>query len=162
MTRRARGGGWSRYPVEPGDDHPALTALGDDGGVLVPGRASRVVGLGAICGLRGFGDRRSQSFWVGEFAQLASGRRVVLHDERGFTIGSPRADIGDHETADTIERHVRTTVLPDDDGCDDHPWSWLAERARARGLEVAAEGLRRLPYDVVLTVSVTRWLARVP
>jgi hypothetical protein len=50
-------------------------------------------------------------------------------------------------------------VLPDDDDCEDaHPWEWLAELARARGLDVTSEDLRLLPYEVVLDDSVTRWL----
>jgi hypothetical protein len=31
--------------------------------------------------------------------------------------------------------------------------------ARARGLEVTAEDLQGLPYEVILTDRVTRWLA---
>src|SRR5262249_25646611 len=51
-------------------------------------------------------------------------------------------------------------TLPEDDECgDEHPWSWLAEVARNRGLVANAEDLRGLPYDVVLTEGVSRWLA---
>ena len=50
-----------------------------------------------------------------------------------------------------------TVVLPDDD--DDHephPWSWLSDLARARGLDVTADDLRALPYDVVFTDELRR------
>ena len=50
-------------------------------------------------------------------------------------------------------------VLPDDDESgEDHPWSWLADLARARGLNVTAEDLRGLPYEVILAEDVRRWL----
>ncbi len=127
--------------------------------------SSRVVGLGAICGLgtRGFDDDgRSQSFWVSEFARLANGRRVILHEDRGFTIGigSGAGAVQDCLTPDIITRNALSVVLPDDDECEeDHPWSWLAELARTRGLDVTAEDLQRLPYEVVLTEGLTRWLS---
>lgn len=121
-----------------------------------------MVGLGAICGLtpRVGDDGRSQSFWVSEFALLANGRRIVLHEERGFTIGSPSGDVRTGLTPDAITQNVLNVVLPDDDKCPyDHPWSWLAELSRNRGLDVGAEDLQGLPYEVVLAESVTEWLS---
>jgi hypothetical protein len=51
-------------------------------------------------------------------------------------------------------------VLPDDDDSEeDHPWEWLAELARERGLSVAAEHLRNLPYRVELTDRVLRLIS---
>jgi hypothetical protein len=132
-------------------------------------KPGRVVGIGAICDLRTplVADARSQSFSVSEFVTLEDGRRVILHDDRGFTIGlsSPREryeDLRAAETRDSITRNVLNVVLPDDDesaAVEDHPWSWLAELARARGLKVTAEDLRGLSYEVILTDKVTRWLA---
>ena len=50
---------------------------------------------------------------------------------------------------ENLERDVRTTVLPDDDDTqDEHPWEWLAELLRLHGVEVTAEELRLVPYDV--------------
>jgi hypothetical protein len=120
----------------------------------------RVVALGAVCDIRPpFDDPRRQSFSVGEFALLDDGRRVTLHDERGFTLGAPSGGVGDYETAQSITRDVLNVVLPDDDDSgDEHPWSWLARLARARGLDVTADDLRVLPYEVVLTDAVIRWL----
>lgn len=140
----------------------------DDRTNLLPVEPGRVVGLGAICDLRPqrFDDARSQSFSVSEFVTLEDGRRVVLHEDRGFTIGlrssggSGSGDIRDYETLESMTRDVLNVVLPDDDEpAEDHPWSWLADLARARGLDVAAEDLRGLPYEVIFTDKVRRWLA---
>jgi hypothetical protein len=148
-------GSWSGYPVGPSRDHPALSEVGDDGGTVDPASAAPVVALGAICGTvpRGVDDDgRSQSFWVAEFALLSDGRRVILHEERGFTIGPNTGVVKEPLTSEIIERNVLNAVLPDDDeGGDEHPWSWLAELARNRGLDVTPEDLRGLPYHVVLT-----------
>ena len=129
----------------------------------------RVVGLGAICDLRPrrFDAARSQSFSVSEFVTLEDGRRVILHEARGFTIGwrssggSGSGDIRGNETLENMTRSVLTVVLPDDDECgEDHPWSWLADLARTRGLDVTEGDLRGLPYDVVFTDPVREhWLA---
>jgi hypothetical protein len=151
------GDGWSAYP-DAGDDHA----------VLSPVEPGRVVGIGAICALRPqhFDDARSQGFLVSEFVKLEDGRRVILHRKRGFTIGLPAAPesgagaLRTYETRDSITQEVLNTVLPDDDDAgEDHPWPWLAELARARGLSVTAEDLRSLSYEVVLTDDVIRWLA---
>ena len=149
-------GGWQPHPDAV--DRPLLR----------PVAPARVVGLGAICDLGPVSpeDPRSQSFSVGEFVTLDDGRRVLLHEERGFTIGSRvsgsgTADMSGHAmTRESLARNVLNVVLPDDDACaEEHPWSWLAELARARGLSVTADELRGLPYEVVLTDEVSRGLA---
>lgn len=134
---------------------------------LRPVESGRVTGLGAVCDLRPHAaddDARSASFSVSEFVTLQGSRRVILHKDRGFTISwrssggeSSYGEIRNHETAQSITRNVLNVVRPDDDEChDDHPWSWLAELARARGLDVTAEDLRGLPYEVILTDKVKR------
>jgi hypothetical protein len=119
--------------------------------------------VGAICDLRPrrFDAARSRSFSVSEFVTLEDGRRVILHEARGFTIGWSTGDSWGNETLENMTRSVLTVVLPDDDECgEDHPWSWLADLARARGLDVTAEDLRGLPYEVVFTDTVReQWLA---
>jgi hypothetical protein len=152
------GNGWSAHP-DARDDHATLP----------PVEPGRVVGIGALCDLgpQRVADARSQSFSVSEFVTLDDGRRVILHSDRGFTIGwrssapGPGSDdLQRHETPDSITQDVLNTVLPDDDDSgEDHPWPWLAELARARGLNVTAEDLRSLTYEVVLTDNVIRWLA---
>lgn len=147
--------------------YPGATNVGGAGRHL-PVNPGRVVGLGAICDL---GPQRSdgssdQSFAVSEFVTLEDGRRVILHDDRGFTLGwrsstePGSGDIWEHETLESLTRDVLNVVLPDDDECaDDHPWSWLADLARARGLTVTPEELRGLRYEVIITDDVRRSLA---
>jgi hypothetical protein len=100
--------------------------------------------------------KRGLSFVVHEFAELADGRRLTLHEERGFTTGlggSAPSDMWRYLTLEHLERDVRTTVLPDDDDTqDEHPWEWLAGLIRAHGVQATAEELRLLPYDVVFSV----------
>ena len=148
-------GGWHAHP----------DAI-DNRANRLPVEPGRVVGLGAICDLRPQrpDEARSQSFSVSEFVTLEDGRRVTLHEDRGFTIGwrsgESSGDIRGHETLESMTRDVLNVVLPDDDECaEDHPWSWLADLARARGLNVTAEDLRGLPYEVIFTDKVRRWLA---
>lgn len=140
----------------------------DDHANSLPVTPRRVVGLGAICDLRPqrFDEARSRSFSVSEFVALEDGQRVVLHEDRGFTIGwsasddSGSGDIRGHETLESMTRNVLNVVLPDDDECAEaHPWSWLADLARARGLNVTAEDLAGLPYEVIFTDEVRQWLA---
>ena len=103
--------------------------------------------------------KRGVSFVVHEFAVLADGRRLTLHEERGFTTGVTLARRGPMPgdywrplTLEELERDVRTTVLPDDDDThDEHPWEWLAELLHVHGIEATAEELRLLPYDVVFS-----------
>jgi hypothetical protein len=99
------------------------------------------------------------SFDVHEFADLADGRRVTLHEDRGFTTGVTIANNGPEPsdqwrslTLEELEQGVRTTVLPDDDESqDEHPWEWLAELLHVHGVEATAEELRHLPYNVVFS-----------
>ncbi|MCU1378053.1 MAG: hypothetical protein JWN29_1036 [Acidimicrobiales bacterium] len=90
----------------------------------------------------------SASFRVSEFAVLADGRRVTLHAERGFVSKSSTGSPWDGLTRASIESGVRTTVLPDDDDGEDHPWHWLAELCAANGIDTTEDRLRRLLYDV--------------
>jgi hypothetical protein len=135
---------------------------------LPPVEPGRVVGLGAICDLgpQRPDDARSQSFPVSEFVTLEDGRRVILDEDRSFTVGlrstgkSDPGDLREHETLEGLTRDVLNVVLPDDDEpAEDHPYSWLADLARARGLNVSADDLRGLPYEVTFTDKVRRWLA---
>jgi hypothetical protein len=156
-------GGWQSYPGA----RPAGAAFD-----LPPVEPGRVVGLGAICDLHPpSADPRDQSFKVSEFVTLEDGRRVLLHDGgRGLTIGVRSTgsrkppDVRWRLTLEDLARDVlKNVVVPDDDtDPEPHPWSWLAELARARGLDVTADDLRGLPYDVVFTDELRRWLAAYP
>lgn len=150
--------GWRAHPDAPdrrGDRLPRV-------------KPGRVVGLGAICDLgpERSADARSQNFSVSEFVTLEDGRRVILHEDRGFTTAlrsTGRSDPGDlreHMTLESLTRDVLNVVLPDDDEpAEGHPYSWLADLARARGLNVSADELRSLRYEVTFTDKVHRWLA---
>jgi hypothetical protein len=102
---------------------------------------------------------RGVSFRVAEFAVLADGRHVTLHDDRGFDVLAHEAersapvDPWRRLTLEQLERGVRTTVLPDDaeDSGEEHPWEWLSGLLRAHGVEVPPEELRLLPYHVVFS-----------
>jgi hypothetical protein len=125
----------------------------------------RVVGLGAICDVDPIRNRdsRENHFSVSEFAVLDNGERVMLHNERGYSGRSSSGDIWAHETVETITRDVLTTVLPDEDDTDDeHPWEWLAELAQKQGIDVTADVLRQVPYEVVLTERVLQRLPTNP
>jgi len=123
----------------------------------------RVVALGAWCDLAGgdgtIGDSdRQLSFRVAEFAVLSDGRRLTLHDERGFDTrlsgtGDAPVDPWDHLSLEQLERDVRTTVLGDDAETtgEEHPWEWLAGLLRSHGVDASPGDLRGLPYDVVFS-----------
>ncbi len=104
-----------------------------------------VVGLGAWSELARK-NQRGMAIDVHEFAVLDDGRRLTLHQERGFSTSATRM------TADHAERSVLTTVLPDDAEVtgEDHPWEWLAALIRAHGVAVTAEQLKAVPYVVEL------------
>jgi hypothetical protein len=87
-------------------------------------------------------DQRGMHINVREFAVLADGRRLVLHEERGFSTSAT------HLTAEHAERSVLTTVLPDDAEVtgDQHPWEWLASLIRDHGVAVTPEQLKAVPY----------------
>jgi hypothetical protein len=107
--------------------------------------------------------RSCASFRVQEFAVLADGRRLALHDdlsgECGFSsrtsayaAGSGPIDPWASLTLEDLEASVRTTVLLDDDETnDEHPWEWLAQRLRDHGVEATPEELKQVPYHVVFS-----------
>lgn len=131
---------------------------------------AEVVRLGAWCDLvpeeEATASPGSVSFAVDEFAVLADGRRVLLHQgERGFSVSGPASPTG-HPlrwlTAEDIERDVLTTVLPDEDDGQEHPWEWLAGLLRGHGVVVRAEELRSVPYGVELSERLQRLCATAP
>ena len=89
-------------------------------------------------------DRSGMDIDVHEFAVLDDGRRLVLHQERGFSTSAR------HMTADHAESSVLTTVLPDDAEVtgEDHPWEWLASLIRTHGVAVTPLQLKTVGYVV--------------
>ena len=115
--------------------------------------------LGARCDLVADESTRL-SFSVAEFADLQDGRRVMLHQQRGFSIGGA-ADVWDHLTPDVLRRDVLTTVLPDDDEpADEHPYEWLVGLLAPHGVGSSVEELRRVPYVVEFSDRLSARLAR--
>ncbi|HEY0641039.1 MAG TPA: hypothetical protein VGD67_25685 [Pseudonocardiaceae bacterium] len=111
-------------------------------GVCVPDRAA----LDAFA--------RQANFRVEEFATLSDGRRVVLSDDRGWSVGGGSVDdLWARMTVASVEADVLLVVLPDDaeETGEAHPWEWFAAALRSHGVDVTAESLRGLPYDVVLS-----------
>jgi hypothetical protein len=153
--------GYSALPSRPaGDDENGLSARKFDVPIT---KEDHVVGLGAMCDLdNATANERSQHFSVSEFASLGDGRRVILHRDRGFTIAWGRGvdgpPLSTTETVESVTRNVLNVVLPDEDNGDDHPWSWLAKLCRSHGLNVTADELKSLPYQVILTEGVSEWL----
>ena len=155
-------GGWQPYPGAP-DGEAAFR--------LPPVEPGRIVGLGAICDLGPpYAGPRDQGFKVSEFVMLEDGRRVLLHDGgRGGAIGvrstgEPNPpDVRWKLTLEQLTNDTLLVVLPDDDDDPEpHPWSWLSDLARSRGLDVTAEDLRALRYEVVFSDELRRWLAAYP
>lgn len=117
-----------------------------------------IVGLGALCELipNQNDDPRRFSFEVGEFAVLENGDRLMLHWARGFSGTTNTDDIWAGSTVETLTLDVLTVVLPNDAETtgEDHSWEWLAELLATRGIQLSAEHLSGLPYEVVLAESV--------
>jgi hypothetical protein len=94
--------------------------------------------------------RSGLHFRVQEFADLSDGRRITLHDERGYSTSGP-SDPWRYQTVESVEADVRTTVLPDDDDGEEHPWEWLVELLHAQGIDASTDELKRVPYRVELS-----------
>ena len=127
-----------------------------------------VIGLGALCDVvdddESVASPGSVLFDVDEFAVLADGRRITLHcGERGFSVSGPRRPSLDDPlagmTAEEIQSGVLTTVLPDEDNGEEHPWEWLSDLLRSHGIVIAPDNLKTVPYEVVLSERVHRLLA---
>jgi hypothetical protein len=112
-----------------------------------------VIGLGAWAELARR-DRPGMDVDVHEFADLADGRRVTLHQERGFSSSATRT------TADQAKQDVLTTVLPDDAEItgEDHPWEWLASLIGDHGVVVTPGQLKALPYAIEFGPRLTAML----
>jgi hypothetical protein len=120
--------------------------------------------LVTVADLRESADPREISVAARHEAVLADGRRVILLDDRGWTSALRGAGVDEDtdawrlESETDITETARLVVGPDEpfsgrtqaDMDRDH-WSGLAEKLRADGVMVAADELRALPHDVVLS-----------
>jgi hypothetical protein len=106
------------------------------------------------------------SFSVSEFAVLDDGRRLTLHEERGWTAWVRYAvppgeqlpddwappDPWSQLTRESLVQDTLNVVLPDDDDHpDDHPYEWLVELLARQGVSATVDELRALPYTVELS-----------
>jgi len=112
-------------------------------GVIVRLVGVTVVGLGAWAELARR-DEKGMDIDVREFAVLDDGRRLAMHQERGFSTSAT------HMTAGHAEQSVLTAVLPDDAEItgEDHPWEWLASLICNHGVAMTPEQLKAVPYAV--------------
>ncbi len=118
-----------------------------------------VVSLGARCDLDppAEGPGGGTSFRVREFALLSDGREVTLLDDRGWTTSAPLGGTADGQAAPLpvaqVVRNVRNVVLPDDaeETGEEHEWQRFVQRLREAGVAVTPDGLRALPYRVILS-----------
>lgn len=134
-------------------------------GNTVIAMAGVVVALGAWCDLvppeLSTAGPGGVSFDVHEFAVLDDGRRLALHEERGWTSwlqssqparSSGRPELLDpwsYFTIEDLEQDVLNVVLPDEEGTEEkHPWEWLRGLLQKQGVEASAEHLKTVPYTV--------------
>jgi hypothetical protein len=89
-------------------------------------------------------------------AVLSNGDRVLLLDDRGWSVSGP-PDVWSSMSADEIENTARVVVGPDEafDGYSQEDmeashWAFLAAVLRRQGADVEWSTLRELPHDVVL------------
>ena len=110
-------------------------------------------------------DARQMSVSARHEAVLVNGRRVLLLDDRGWSLSGGTFDIWAVTSVEDIVETARVVVGPDEpfgsrsheDMAADH-WAQLAEVLRQQGIVADALELKRLPHDVVLS---ERLLARV-
>ncbi len=90
--------------------------------------------------------------------RLTDDSLIRLDMDRGFSSSHhgapPGAPISWKRPLDEVIAEVLALVGSDDeDDPDGHPWEELAAAARTRGVEVNAETLSRLPYQVLLSAE---------
>ena len=101
-------------------------------------------------------DPRRLSVSASHEAVLSNGDRVLLLDDRGWSVSGP-PDVWSSMSADEIENTARVVVGPDEafDGYSQEDmeashWACLAAVLRRQGADVQWSALRELPHDVVL------------
>ena len=108
-------------------------------------------------------DPRCISVSARHEAVLDDGRRVLLLDDRGWSISGP-PDLWASTSVEEVVATTRAVVGPDEpppgrsaeDEAAGH-WATLAQTLRRHGVLPDGEGLSQLPHDVVLSA---RLLAR--
>ncbi len=101
-------------------------------------------------------DPRRLSVSASHEAVLSNGDRVLLLDDRGWSVSGP-PDIWHHTSAAEIADMARV-VVGADEACDGYSqeqmeashWAFLAAVLRRQGADIDVPALRELPHDVVL------------
>ncbi|KAB8164629.1 hypothetical protein FH609_018090 [Streptomyces sp. 3MP-14] len=99
-------------------------------------------------------------------AELSDGRRVVLLDDRGWTMSAGGADVRAFLTVEDIEADARTVVGPDEpvEG-ETHAemaaahWGALAALLARQGVTVSGPQLERARHDVELSPRLRHWIS---
>lgn len=102
-------------------------------------------------------DVRTISVSARHEAMLLDGRRVLLLDDRGWTVSGP-PDVWARTSTEEIADTTRTVVGPDEpfggrshEDMETAHWAQLAEILHQQGIVADALELKRLPHDVVLS-----------
>ena len=102
------------------------------------------------------GGRIGLSFDIAEFADLADGRRITVHEgDFGYTtVLSSDDDPWSFQDEASIIASTLVVVQSEDDDPDDrgedHPWTWLVGLLSACGIDAPVEQVRSVPYVVEL------------
>jgi hypothetical protein len=110
-------------------------------------------------------DASSVSIAIEQFAELSDGRRIVLDDQLGFSVGlrgRGRSQTWQAMKRRDVEADIRTVLLPDVDDGEAHPWQWLADRIRNHGVQASPEELKAVLYEIILSDRLLTLLAPTP
>jgi ADP-ribose pyrophosphatase YjhB (NUDIX family) len=110
-------------------------------------------------------DPSGHSIWAHLYAELSTGERRRLLDDRGW---SGSAEIADEGLA-SIENTARMVVGPDgpgpgetDEQMQSRYWAWMERTLRGTGIRGEAAELTALPHDVEVGEHLGRRLATTP
>lgn len=116
----------------------------------------RVESLGVLCEhVPGESRGPTLDFSLVEFANLTSGERLILHDDRGWSqSGNSYGGQGERDpwvsvTVESLVLGIYNTLLPEAVfEHDNHDWDRLASLLADHEIEVSVDDLRRLGYVV--------------
>ncbi|NHI17069.1 hypothetical protein [Microbacterium excoecariae] len=112
-----------------------------------------VVSLGVVCHLDSL-TPGSISCALEEFARLDNGTVITIRMDRGVGVSLDTKSYHDVLTEDELRDQVAIALLPDEGVKEDEgeplPWHEFAELLAARGVLVAPDELRALPFEFQL------------
>lgn len=111
-------------------------------------------------------DSRSMSLSALHLAVLRDGHRLILLDDRGWSVSGP-PDVWARTSVEDVEGTARMVVGPDgsfdgnsESDMDAEHWAALAAKLRQQGVLVDAVQLSRLPHDIELSERLRTRLER--